>query len=146
MNILRRIAAFLVQLSGAVFAIMGLGGFLVGTVLRYRIPHSRLYMLLQFLVSALVVFVGVATVLRIRLAAVAVAACFLALCLEEAYGMSHGFHLPNPPHYSRVTIVVQALVGLIPFILITLAWPRLRSHRRDPSNQSLQPTAGRPDA
>jgi hypothetical protein len=144
-NTLRTIATVLVQLSGAVFALVGLGGFLMGTVLPYRFPHSRLYMFLQFLVSILIVFIGIAAVLRIRPAVLAVATCFLAVFLEEAYGMSHGFYLPNPPHYSRVTIALQVLLGLIPFILATLAWPRLRSMQRAPSNQSLQPTAGRRD-
>jgi len=67
---------------------------------------------------------------RFRIAAMAMAGCFLAVCIDEAYGMAHGFFLPQPPHYSGFQIVTQLLVGLIPVVLIAFAWPRLRSIRR----------------
>jgi hypothetical protein len=131
MNILRIIAQNLVQFMGAGFSFMALGCSLVGTpLLPYHIPQSFLHWLVQFLVCVAAILIGLATTLRFRVAAICVAACLLLLCIDEAYGMAHGFSLPQPPHYSNNEIAVQVLVGFIPAILIAFAWPRLRSMRR----------------
>jgi hypothetical protein len=126
-NIVRTISLGLLQLVGGIFAAMALGCSLIGTLLPYRTPHSRLYTFLQLLVCLGAVLIGVATIFRFRIAAIGVAVCFLYLCADEAYGMAHGFFLPKPPHYSTSGIVTQLLVGFIPAILIALAWPYLRS-------------------
>jgi hypothetical protein len=107
-------------------------------------PRGPFHVLQYILVGPIAALVGAGTLVRLRLAAVLLSLLYAVIGVEQMYGIAHGFGLPNPPHISAAEIIFMLFFTFLPVALTIFAWPQLQGLTK-PSNQSLQPTAGRSD-
>jgi hypothetical protein len=138
---LRKSAFVVLLIYGGLCTVIGVSGIFLPLALGHRGP---LHLWRYILVGPVAALIGAGILMRLRVAAVLLALLFALTGAEEMYGVAHGFGLPNPPQISAAEITCILVFTLLPAVLVVLSWKRLRWVRK-PSNQTLQPTAGRSD-
>lgn len=124
----------LLLLYGGLFVMFGLLSTLLPLVSYGRGPVQVWRYILAGPVATLV---GVGTLMRLRLPAVVLSVLLALAGAVEMVGIAHGFGLSNPPHISASEIGCVVIFALLPSVLTTLSWKRLRWLPK-PSNQAMQ--------
>src|ERR1700676_860805 len=129
-------------LYGGLCALIGIAGLFLPFILGHRGP---LIIWRYIFVGPISALIGAGTLMRLRVPAILLSLLFAVTGADEMYGIAHGFGLPHPPRISTTEITCILIFTLLPTFLTAISWKRLRWLRK-PSNQSLEPTAGRRDA
>src|ERR1700737_4629437 len=105
----RNSAFVILVLYGCLCAIIGLSTTFLPLVLTGRGP---LHVWRYIFAGPCAALVGAGTLMRLRVAAIALSVLFALTGAEEMYGIAHGFSLPNPPHGSATEIVCIVIFTL----------------------------------
>ena len=125
-SVVRTTAFWVLWVLGGLFSFYGLFGLVSPWILHPRFPVTSLQLLCHLAISLAAAIVGLAVVLRFRIAAIVLCVWFAYLEALQIWGTLHGFYLPHPPPYSAFDIVILVLLALLPVVLTILSWRALR--------------------